>query len=46
MREEDRLRVFENWVLRRVPKRKEVTENGENYINTSFMIGTHQILFG
>ena len=34
LREERRLRVFENRVLRRVfrPKRDEVTGNGENYI--------------
>ena len=34
LREERRLRVFENRVLRGVfgPKRDEVTENGENYI--------------
>ena len=34
LREECRLRVFENRVLRRVfvPKRDEVTGNGENYI--------------
>jgi hypothetical protein len=42
LREERRLRVFENGVLRRVfgPKRDEVTENGENYIMRSFMICT------
>ena len=40
LREERRLRVFENRVLRRVfgPKRDEVTENGENYIMRSLMI--------
>jgi len=34
LREERRLRVFENRVLRRAfgPKRDEVTGNGENYI--------------
>jgi hypothetical protein len=33
LKEERRLRVFENRVLRRIfgPKREEVTENGENY---------------
>jgi len=49
LREERRLRVFENWVLRRVfgSKRDEVTGNGENYIMRSLMICTfHQILFG
>jgi hypothetical protein len=37
LREESRLRVFENRVLRRVlgPKRDEVTGNGENYIMRS-----------
>jgi hypothetical protein len=40
LREESRLTVFENRVLRRVfgPKRVEVTGNGENYIMMSFMI--------
>ena len=39
-REERRLRVFENRVLRRVfgPKRDEVTGNGENYIMSSLGI--------
>jgi len=49
MREERRLRVFENRVLRRVfgPKRDEVTGNGENYVMRSLMICTlHPILFG
>jgi hypothetical protein len=34
LKEESRLRVFENRVLRRIfgPKRDEVTGNGENYI--------------
>jgi hypothetical protein len=34
LREECRLRVFENRVLRRIfgPKREEVKGNGENYI--------------
>jgi len=34
LREESRLRVFENRVLRRifVPKREKVTRGGENYI--------------
>jgi hypothetical protein len=37
LREERRLRVFENRVLRRIfgPKRDEVTGKGENYIMTS-----------
>jgi hypothetical protein len=37
LREERRLRVFENRVLRRIfgPKRDEVTGNGENYIMRS-----------
>jgi hypothetical protein len=37
MKEERRLRVYENRVLRRIigPKRNEVTGNGENYIMRS-----------
>jgi len=49
LREECRLRVFENRVLRRVfgPKRDEVTGEGGNYIIRSLMIcGLHQMLFG
>jgi hypothetical protein len=40
IREERRLRVFENRVLRRVfgPKRDEVTGNGENYIFRSLTL--------
>jgi hypothetical protein len=40
LREEHRLRVFENRVLRRIfgARRDEVTGNGENYIMRSFMI--------
>ena len=43
LREERRLRVFENGVLRRVfgSKRDEVTGNGENYIMRSLVICTH-----
>ena len=47
LREELRLRVFENRVLRRIfrPKTEEVTGSGEDYITRSFMICTpHQIL--
>ena len=42
LRDERRLRVFENRVLRRVfgPKRDEVTGNGENYIMRSLVICT------
>jgi hypothetical protein len=42
LREESRLRVFEDRVLRRVfgPKRDKVTGNGENYIMRSLMICT------
>ena len=42
LRDEHRLRVFENRVLRRVfgPKRDEVTGNGENYIMRSLVICT------
>jgi len=49
LREEHRLRVFENRVLRRISgsERDEVTGSGENYIMRSLMICTaHQILFG
>jgi hypothetical protein len=49
LREEHRLRVFENRVLRRIfgPKRDEVTGSGEDYIMRNLMICTHlQILFG
>ena len=49
LREERRLRVFENRVLRRVfgPKRDEVTGNGENYIMRSVVICTpYPILCG
>jgi hypothetical protein len=42
LREEHRLRVFENRVLRRIfgPKREEVTE--ENYTPRRFMICTYR----
>jgi hypothetical protein len=49
LREERRLRVFENRVLRGVfgPERDEVTGNGENYIMRSLMICTpYPILCG
>jgi len=49
LREERRLRVFENRVLRRVfgPKRDEVTGNGENYIMKNLVICTpYRILCG
>ena len=49
LREERRLRVFENRVLRRVfgPKRDEVKGNGENYIMRSLVICTpYPILCG
>ena len=49
LREEPRLRVFENKLLRRIfgPKRDDVTGNGENYIMRSLMICIpHPILFG
>ena len=43
LREERRLRVFENRVLRRVfgPKRDKVTGNGENYTVRSLVICIH-----
>jgi hypothetical protein len=42
LREEHRLRVFDNRVLRRIsgPKRDEVTEVGENCIMRSCMVHT------
>jgi hypothetical protein len=42
LREERRLKVFQNRVLRSVfgPRRDEVTGNGENYIMRSLMIST------
>jgi len=49
LREECRLRVLENRVLRRIfgIKRNEVTVGGENYIMRSLIIFTpHSILFG
>ena len=49
LREERRLRVFENRALRRVfgPKRDEATGNGENYIMRSLVICTpYPILCG
>jgi len=48
LREEHRLRVFENRVLRRIlgPKRDEKTGSRKNYIMRSLMICTaHYILF-
>jgi hypothetical protein len=47
LREECRLRVFENRVLRRIfgPERDNIT--GEDYITRSFMLSTpHQISLG
>jgi hypothetical protein len=47
LREERRLRVFENRVLRRIfgPKRDEITGSRENFIMRNFMICTpHPIL--
>jgi hypothetical protein len=49
MREEQRLRVFENRVLRRIfgPKMHEATGRGEDYVTRNLMTSTHhQILFG
>ena len=49
LREECRLRVFENRVLRRVfgPKRDKITGNGEKYIMRSLVICTpYRILWG
>jgi len=49
LREERRLRLFQNRVLRRIfrPKRDEVTGSGGNYIMWSLMICTpHPVLLG
>jgi hypothetical protein len=49
LREEHRLRVSENRVLRRMvgPKKDEVTGELKNYIKSNLMIGIpQQILFG
>jgi len=49
LRQESRLRVFENRVLKRIfgPKRDEVTRSGEGNIMRSLMIcTTHPVLFG
>jgi hypothetical protein len=49
MKDDCRLRMFENRVLRRIfgRERDEVTGSGENYIMRSLMICTpHPILFG
>jgi len=49
LREENRLMVSENRVLRKIcgPKKDEVTGGSEDYIVRSVMICTpHQILFG
>jgi hypothetical protein len=46
-REEPRLRVFENRLLKKIfePKREKVTGDGEDYITRSFMVYTpYQIL--
>jgi hypothetical protein len=49
LREEPRLRVFENRVFRRIfrLKKEEVTRSGEKYIVRSLMIcNPHPLLFG
>jgi hypothetical protein len=49
LREERRLDVYENRVLRRIfgPKRDDITGSGENYIMRSLMVCTlHHTLFG
>jgi hypothetical protein len=40
LKDEHRLRVFENKVLRKIsgPKRDEITGNGEDYTRRSFII--------
>jgi len=47
LREEHRIRVFENRVLRRIfgPKRGEVKWNGETYIMMNLMICTPRPIF-
>jgi hypothetical protein len=47
LREEHRLRVFGNRVLRRIfgPKRDEVTGDGENCIMRSFITCTYRQLY-
>jgi hypothetical protein len=46
LREEHRLRVFENKLFRKIfgPKKDEVTREWENYITRSFMICTFRII--
>jgi hypothetical protein len=49
LREERRLRLYENRVFRKIigRRRDEATRSGENYIMRSLMICTvHSILFG
>jgi hypothetical protein len=48
LREERRLSVFKNRVLRRIfgPKGDEVTGNGKNYIIRSLICSVHPIFFG
>jgi len=49
VREECRLRVFENWVLRRIfgPEMEEVKGSGESYIMRNLVYCTpHPVLFG
>jgi hypothetical protein len=49
LRKEQRLRVFENRVLRRIfgPRRDEAKDSGEDYITRNLMTCTHhQISFG
>jgi hypothetical protein len=44
MKEESRLRVYENRVLKRIfgPKKDEVKVSGENYIMKSLMIASQE----
>jgi len=48
LREECRLKVFENRVVKRIfgPKRDEVTRSGENYMRSLMICTPHPILFG
>jgi hypothetical protein len=47
LREESRIRVFENLVLRKTfgPKRDKVTRDGSKYITRNLMISTHNPIF-
>jgi len=48
LREEGRIRVFENRIFRRIfgPKRDKVAGELKNYVMRSLMICTHPVLLG